>query len=138
MATQRTYRPHKAKKRYSPREKLSYHHDRDMSPARHGLKNGSAKHLYSTGFADAFTGHNNARGYRMGFGEKSAKGYRLGYARGEKEAIKYFKTTGKQPSNLKAEVMQRHDKKPSRDDFERDNKGRIKGSYTSDGFFEPD
>ena len=24
------------------------------------------------------------------------------------------------------------------DDFERDSKGRIKGSYTPDGFFEPD
>ena len=135
MAAKRTYRPRKAKKRYSPQEKLSYHYDRDLHPARHGLKYGSGKHLYSYGFADAFSGRNNASGCEKEFGKKSVGGYRLGYARGEKEATKYFKATGKQPSSLKAEIQQ---KKLRNDDFARDSKGRIKGSYTPDGFFEPD
>lgn len=134
MATKRTYRPRKAKKRFSPQEKLSYHSDRDLHPDRHGLKYGGGKHLYSYGFADAFSGRNNASGCEREFGKKATSGYRLGYARGEKEAIKYLKATGKQPNNLKAEIIRKNE----REYFERDSKGRIKGHYTVDGFFEPD
>ena len=135
MPKKRIYRPRKAKKRFSPQEKLSYHYDRDLHPAGHGLKYGSGKHLYSYGFADAFSGRNNASGCEKEFGKKAAGGYRLGYARGEKEAIKYLKATGKQPFNLKAEIQR---KKARNDDFIRGSKGRIKGHYTVDGFFEPD
>ena len=37
-----------------------------------------------------------------------------------------------------ASVKKSNSKKAAYDDFDRDKKGRIKGSYTSDGFFEPD
>lgn len=156
MAAKRTYRPHKAKRHYSPQEKLSYHTSRDLSPSRYGIKAGSAKHLYSFGFTDGFAGRNNARGVESEFGKKAASGYRLGHARGEKEVCKDL--TGKYPPPKKKSAKKKSNKRPQKkdgyskmirdmedrkqdlfwDDFERDSNGRIKGSYTVDGFFEPD
>lgn len=156
MATKRMYRPRKAKKRFSPQEKLSYHTSRDLSPSRYGIKAGSAKHLYSFGFINGFSGLNNASGVEGKFGKKAASGYRFGYARGEKEAYKDM--MGKYPLPKEKPAKKKVNKRPPKkdgyfkmirdmedrkrdlfaDDFARDSKGRIKGSYTPDGFFEPD
>lgn len=46
-----------------------------------------------------------------------------------------YNSRGRVNENL---VDDRHGPVVFWDDFERDSKGRIKGSYTSDGFFEPD
>lgn len=80
------------KKRYSPDDKYTYHLSRDISPSLTGLKFGSARHLYSTGFVDAFDGRDNASAVKKQFGAKSAAGYRFGYKRGQACKIKKLKT----------------------------------------------
>ena len=109
MATKRTYRPRKAnrtkKPNYSVKERFAYHYDRDMGCGKYGLEFGGPKHCYSSGFHDAFSGHNNTVATRHEFGNKSGNAYQAGYRVGRKAAMDYLKQTGKQPSNLVFELV---------------------------------
>ena len=93
-------RKFKNSKQYSPEEKYRYHSSRESSCGRYGLKFGGAGHCYSSGFVDAFHFRDNTRATTAEFGKKSGNSYALGYKRGSAEAMKYFKTTGKQPGDL--------------------------------------
>ncbi len=89
--------------KYSIKERYDYHSGRYYSCARYGIKFGSPKHCYSTGFRDAFAGRDNADPISREFGKTSGSAYKLGYKRGQSAAKKYFLTTGKQPSNISRE-----------------------------------
>ncbi len=90
----------KFKKKYTAEEKYQYHANRDVACGKFGLKFGSPKHCYSSGFSDAFSGIDNTRATKGEFGYKSGIAYALGHKRGKKAAIEYFEKTGNQPFDL--------------------------------------
>lgn len=89
------------KKKYTELEKLKYHHDREYSCGRFGLKFGGPKHTYSFGFNDGVSGFDNTAAVRSESGRKMARVYSTGYKRGQAAARSYFKKTGKQLSDEK-------------------------------------
>lgn len=90
----------RAKKQYSPKQRYDYHSDRYYSCGKYGIKFGSPKHCYSSGFYDSFHGRDNTSAITREFGKKSGNAYNRGYERGRTAAREYFLTTGKQPSNI--------------------------------------
>lgn len=84
------------KKHYSEKQRYLYHRDRDMACGRYGIKFGSPKHCYSSGFSDAFHLIDNSSATTREFGRKSGFAYRKGLRRGEKARVEYTKKTGKQ------------------------------------------
>ena len=91
------------RKKYTAEQKFKYHDSRDRACGRFGLKFGSPKHCYSSGFADAFSGIDNSSGTKREFGKQSGNAYVIGHKRGVKAARDYFNKTGKQPFLLALE-----------------------------------
>ena len=89
------------KKYYTPEQKYKYHSSREVSCGKYGLKYGGPKYCYSAGFSDGFHNIDNGGPIKREFGGRSGSAYALGNRRGKAEAIKYFRTTGKQPSDLR-------------------------------------
>ena len=87
-------------KKYTVKQRYEYHSDRYFSCGKHGIEFGSPKHCYSMGFRDAFFAHDNTGAITHEFESKCGKAYNHGYERGNTAAREYFKTTGKQPSNI--------------------------------------
>ena len=85
------------KKKYTAEQKYMYHSSRDRACGKFGIKFGSSKHCYSSGFADAFSGIDNSLATKREFGNKSGNSYSVGYKRGLKAAREYFNKTGKPP-----------------------------------------
>lgn len=98
MAKKRKF---KNKKQYTPEQKFKYHNSIDTGCGKFGIKYGSPRYCYSSGFVDAFSGRDNTIPMTREFGNKSGKSYALGYERGRRNARKYFRDTGNQPSSLK-------------------------------------
>ena len=87
-------------KKFSIKQRFDYHNDRYFGCGRYGLKFGSPKHCYSTGFRDGFYGIDNSGATTLSFGKKSGFAYKSGNKRGKRAAKKYFLTTGKQPFDI--------------------------------------
>ena len=89
---------------FSSEEKWKYHKSRQYSASKYGIKFGDAKYCYSSGFTDAFTGHDNSRAITAEFGKKRGEAYSAGYDRGSKARKEYFTRTGLQPSNIGRDI----------------------------------
>lgn len=102
MAFKKTkkYKPYGPKQQFSIEQRFSYHFERERHPLKNKIKYGGPKHSYSTGYREAFSGHNNESGQRREFGQESGNAYIMGYRRGERDAYTYWKKTGKQPNDL--------------------------------------
>ena len=94
------YKNRGKKKKYSSEEKYRYHSSRDVSCSKYGLKYGSTKHCYSTGFADGFQFIDNRDGIKHQFGKSCSNAYAIGNKRGKAAGREYFLRTKKHPVSL--------------------------------------
>ena len=81
--------------KFSLKQKYDYHKSRDRSPAKHGLKYGSPKSIYSSGFVDSFHQIDNSHAVKKEFGSRCSFAYKQGQRRGKKAARAYALKTGK-------------------------------------------
>lgn len=87
---------------YTEEERYKFHSKRDSNCGKFGIKFGSPKHCYSSGFVDAFESKINAKATEHEFGKNAGRAYSAGYARGRVAAMGYLKKTGKQPFSLRS------------------------------------
>ncbi len=88
------------KVKFSSEQRYKYHSARQGALEKYGLEFGGTKHMYSSGFTDAFHGIDNTKAVKGEFGVRCSRFYALGRAQGRKCAMEYLKRTGNPPSIL--------------------------------------
>ena len=82
-------------KKFSLKDRIAYHRDRDRNYKKYGIKYGSPRYSYSIGFSDGIDHLDNSASVKREFGSRSARAYNFGRKRGKIAAAEYFKKYGK-------------------------------------------
>ena len=82
-------------KKFSLKDRIAYHRDRDRNYKKYGIKFGGPRHSYSVGFSDGIDHLDNSAVTKRLYGSRSARAYNFGRKRGKIAAAKYFEKYGK-------------------------------------------